>query len=226
MSIPIYLDNNLFEIKKFHVKDIFGKKIILFENFYDIDYLLSDMYKINNNINGVIVDSPINYIHQDYLRNFEKVNYTNANKMFEHVINNHNNIDSVFVLRLNNVKNINFEDFIKEYIGTFIFIYADHFFNRLITYNIYSQFDLVLIYNSNSFILCRRRFFDKIESDTMCDLIKHLKKNGLKEFYNSIGTYTNIIFDTKCENMWYQDMYKYDFQKEEIIIKEKIPKYI
>lgn len=220
MSLPIYLDDKLYEIKKFNIENIFGKKIILFENYYDIDYLLKDMYINNNNINGLIVDCYNYYKYADYLINFEKKEMPYDLNIFNYVLENHNNKDSVFVLRAS--KLVNYEKFMNEYIGTFIYIYSEHFFNKLVKDNVYQKFDLVLIYSITNYCSFTRRIFEKIECEHMCDLIKYLKKNGLDELVKFCSPFSNIIFDTKCENLYLQDLSKEHFNNYNIKVKNRI----
>ena len=201
MALPIYINNNLYEIKEYNLENIFNKKLLILNYQFDINQLLLKINSINKNIKGIVVSSiDVCFINNE-LKNFEKFNYMgNLTKVLEFVLENYNDSNSVFVLRAPTKQKFLVE-FMKKYLGTFIYIDHDCFFYKFTEDENYKIFDLILI---NDFAcLSKQNFFKYFKDSIKNGLFKDILSIKIHELFSMFGEFTFLIFDTKMENLWF-----------------------
>jgi hypothetical protein len=199
--IPIYLNNNLYEINEYDLNNIFSKKLLILKYNFDINNFLMKLSSLNTNIKGVVVTSfDCDYLSKN-LRNFEKFNYNGYIKgVLEYALDNYNSPESVFVLKIP-IKEKILVEFIKKYTGTFIYIIQDCDFYKFMKDENYTIFDYIMIHDFGYF--SKKSFFENFKDNLKNNLFEDLLKISTSKLFLMFGEFSHLIFDTNMENLYF-----------------------
>ena len=200
MAYSIYLDDNNYDIYEFNVEKFINKKTIILNQYFDVDNLLLKIKFYKKNLEGIILFD-IDITIDDRFNQFEKFRINNRiiTDSFNYVLENYNNQDSIFILKMS--RNINdVIKFMNQYVGTFIFIFNDYLYHEILHDDIYKNFNFILLNNS---LANGKYFFSDLNGNKKCDLIKKAGEMKIENFFRIFGEFTKIIIDTECENLWF-----------------------